>query len=296
MPAFDETAAPPNVEVLPVEDLGDPRVAEYRSMRRVARLREDRCFVAEGARVVRQLLESRLGVRSLLLDRRWLDELGPLLAARPEPRIAAYLTTRPRLEEIVGFHVHQGVMAIAEAPAPPDFSAFVAERPDALLVALEGVSNAENVGGILRTMAGLGADGLIIDRATNDPFVRRAVRVSMGAAFRIPVWRSEDLAATLTDLRAAHGLRSLALHVRGDTVPIGAADMTRPVCLVLGSEATGLGDAVVAACDACVEIPMHGGWSCLNVGTAGAIALWELHRRGGSAGSPDGEPTVDQPG
>ncbi len=143
-----------SVRVCPVEDLDDPRVAVYRSMRRVAALRDDLQFVAEGARVVRQLLESTLRVRSLLLDQRWLDEFAPLLAARPEDEIMAYLTTKPELEQIVGFHVHQGVMAVADAPQAPDLDAFLDANPQHVLVAFEGVSNAENVGGMLRTMAG----------------------------------------------------------------------------------------------------------------------------------------------
>lgn len=262
-----------------VEGLDDPRVAEYRSLRRVASLRRDRCFVAEGARVVVQLLASRLRVRSLLLDERWLEELRASLESRPETDIDVFVTTKAELQRIVGFHVHQGVMAIAEAPEPPDLLAHVRARPDALLVALAGVSNAENVGGILRTMAGFGASGLLIDAATCDPFVRRAARVSMGAAFRIPVWRSEDLPADLARLRAECGMRVLAAHLHGETVPLEEADLAGGLVVALGSEADGLPDDVTAACDLAVEIPMSGDWSCLNVGTAGAIVLWEISRR-----------------
>lgn len=267
------------MEVHAVDDLDDPRVAEYRSLRRVASLRRDRCFVAEGARVVVQLLASRLRVRSLLVDARWLEELRPALAARPEGDLVVYVTSKDQLERIVGFHVHQGVMAIAEAPTPPDLIAHARGHDDALLVALAGVSNAENVGGMLRTMAGFGATGLIVDAATCDPFVRRAARVSMGAAFRIPVWRSTDLPADLGRLRAECGMRVLAAHLHGERVTLDEADLAGPLILALGSEADGLPDDVAAACDLSVEIPMSGDWSCLNVGTAGAILLWEITRR-----------------
>jgi len=276
---------PAVVRVVELGGISDPRVAVYRSMRRVAELRDDLQFVAEGARVVRQLLESSLRIRSLLLDQRWLDEFAALLATRPEGEITAYLTTKPELEQIVGFHVHQGVMAVAEAPQPPDLDAFLDVHPQHVLVALEGVSNAENVGGMLRTMAGFGADGLLIDPATNDPFVRRAARVSMGAVFHLPVWRSEDLPATLRQVRERSGARVLALHLHGETVTLDDVDLTPPVVLVFGSEATGLSDEVVAACDASVVIPMSGGWSCLNVATSGAVALWETDRRRRASGS-----------
>lgn len=267
------------IAVHPVEGLDDPRVAVYRSLRRVARLRRDGTFVAEGARVVRKLLASPLVVRSLLLDQRWLDAFGPALEQRPETGIEVFLTSRQELERIVGFHVHQGVMALAEAPRPPDLLEFAKSVPGHVLVALTGVSSPENVGGILRTMAGFGATGLLIDSATCDPFVRRAARVSMGAAFRLPVWRVDDLPAAFASLRAACGTRVLGAHLYEPVVDLPDADLSGNLLLVLGSEADGLSDEVAAACDACVRIPMDPEWDCFNVGTAGAILLWEVARR-----------------
>jgi len=267
------------MQIHEITGLDDPRVAVYRSLRRVAALKHEGNFVAEGARVVTQLLESRLTIRSLLLDERWLAEFRTTLAQRPETELDIFLTTKPELERIVGYHVHQGVMAVAEAPTPPDLVEYVRQRGDALLVSLSGVANAENVGSILRTMAGFGADGLLIDTETCDPFVRRAARVSMGAAFRIPVWRSKDLASDMRRLRAECGVRSVAAHLHGNRVDVDRADLTGPLLVALGSEAVGLPDDVADACDIVVEIPMSGGWSCLNVHTAGAIMLWEITRR-----------------
>ncbi len=262
-----------------VAGLDDPRVAVYRSLRRVAALRADRCFVAEGARVVAQLLESRLTIRSFLVEPRWLDTLRDRIDQRAGAEIDVFVASKPELERIVGYHVHQGVMAVAEAPEPPPLLPFARDTADALFVSLSGVANAENVGGILRTMAGFGASGLLIDSATCDPFVRRAARVSMGAAFRIPVWRTPDLAGQLRTLRAECGVRSFAAHVRGERRDLDRTDLSGPLLIALGSEADGVPDDVVAACDDVVEIPMSGGWSCLNVGTAGAILLWEIVRR-----------------
>ena len=259
-------------------DLDDPRVAVYRSLRRVAALRNSGSFVAEGSRVVTQLLESRLRIRSLLLDARWLETFRSTLDKRPEPELDVFLTTKDELERIVGYHVHQGVMAVAETPVAPDMLTHVRQLDAPLLVSLSGVSNAENVGSILRTMAGFGAHGLLIDGATCDPFVRRAARVSMGAAFRIPVWRSADLVADMQLLRTECGVRSVAAHLHGERSDVDRADLSGGMLVALGSEAVGLPDDVAAACDVVVEIPMSDGWSCLNVHIAGAIMLWEITR------------------
>jgi tRNA G18 (ribose-2'-O)-methylase SpoU len=200
------------MRILPVADLDDPRVADYRSMRRFAALRRDRTFVAEGTRVLVHLLASPLRIRSLLLEPRWLEEFRPAIEARPEADIEVFVAPREEVQRIVGFQVHHGAMAVAEEPQAPDLFEFARRTKDHVLVALDGVSSAENVGAIVRSMAGLGADGLIADRATCDPYVRRAARVSMGGIFRMPVWRVDDLPATIARLRAECGTRSVAAH------------------------------------------------------------------------------------
>ncbi len=267
------------MKVTPVEGLDDPRVAEYRSLRRIAKLRRERTFVAEGVRVIRQLLTSPMRVHSALLEPQWMEEFGPALEARGDPDLEVFLTSRAEVERIVGYHVHQGAMAIAEVPEPPPLLDVARATPAHVLVAVCGVSSAENVGGILRNAAAFGASGVLLDPATCDPYVRRAARVSMGAIFRVPVWRADDMAAALRALRDGAGTRAIAAHTRGEVVDLEDADLSSGLALVLGSEATGIPDDVVAACDVVVRIPMAGDWQCLNVATCGAVFLWEIRRR-----------------
>lgn len=267
------------MKVTPVGGIDDPRVADYLSMRRFAALRQSRTFVAEGVRVIVHLLTSPLRIRSLLLEERWLEEWRTPLEARPEADLEVFLASREEIQRIVGFEVHQGAMAVAEEPHVPELFAFAKSRPNHVFVALDGVSAAENVGAVVRNMAGLGADGLLIDPVTCDPFVRRAARVSMGGIFRMPVWRVDDLPATIRRLRAECGTRSLAAHNHPPVVDLDRVDLSGNVLIALGSEATGLAPATIAACDQAVMIPMHGDWGCINVAAAGAVFLWEAGRR-----------------
>jgi len=265
--------------VVPIEGIDDPRVASYRSMRRTANLRHDETFVAEGTRVIVHLLTSPLRVRSALLEPKWLEEFRPLLEARPESDLVVYVATRDEVAKIVGFQAHQGAMALAEVPVPPDLIELARSRKGHLFVALDGVSSAENVGAILRSMAGFGADGMIVDSVTCDPWVRRSARVSMGGIFRVPVWRVDDLPATIARLRRECGTRSIAAHNHPPVTDLDRADLSGNLLIALGSEATGLSPAVIAACDERVMIPMSGDWSCINVAAAGAVFLWEAARR-----------------
>jgi tRNA G18 (ribose-2'-O)-methylase SpoU len=267
------------MKVTPVEGIDDPRVADYRSMRRFASLRMGRRFVAEGTRVIVHLLESPLRIRSLLLEPSLLEEFRPALERRQEADLEVFVTSREEVQKIVGFQVHHGAMAVADEPDAPDLYDFARATKDHVFVALDGVSAAENVGAIVRSMTGLGAHGLLVDRVTCDPFVRRAARVSMGGIFRMPVWRVDDLPATIARLRNECGTRSVAAHNHPPVEDLDRADLSGNLLIALGSEATGLSPATIAACDCSVLIPMRGDWSCINVAAAAAVFLWEVARR-----------------
>lgn len=267
------------MNVVPVDGLDDPRVAVFRSLRRIEALRKDGRFVCEGARVVRQLLRSGLPVHAVLADERWLGELREALDGRAGEAPPVYVAPKAAIESIIGYALHQGLMALASVPEPPPLLDTAARTPGHLFVALEGVSGAENVGGIVRSCAGFGATGLILDQASHDPFVRRAARVSMGAIFHLPVWKVPSLPPVLGELRVRCGTRSVAAHLYDPVEDLDRADLAGNLVVVLGSEAVGVTDEVLRACDAAVKIPMHENWGCLNVATAGAVFLWEIARR-----------------
>jgi len=100
----------------------------------------------------------------------------------------------------------------------------------------------------------------------------------MGTIFEQPVAQVENLVATLTTLRA-RGVRCLAAHPRSDAKKLSAVDLRGDCCLVFGAEGPGLTEAVLAACDEMVEIPMPSHMNSLNVASATAVFLYEATRQ-----------------
>ncbi|HXI50958.1 MAG TPA: hypothetical protein VNH84_05620, partial [Candidatus Saccharimonadales bacterium] len=131
-------------------------------MRRPVDHVQQRIFVAEGDKVVRRLLESHLTVVSALMPEKWVGELAPLLQARPE-NIPVFLAPKPLLEQLIGFSMFQGVMAVGRLPEPVPLGEVLsrAARPH-LLVALEGLTNAENLGVVVRNCVAFGVQALIV--------------------------------------------------------------------------------------------------------------------------------------
>lgn len=257
-----------------------PELAPYRTMRQYQDHRVKRIFVAEGVKVVRRLIESELEVVSVLLPEGWLGEFRPLLERRPEARLKVYLAEKKLVEQLTGFSMFQGVLAVGRMPVEPTL-AEVLERPGPrLFVAVDGLTNAENLGAVVRCCGAFGVGLLVAGETSSSPYLRRAVRSGMGMVFRLPVIETESLVATLEALRRA-GVRVVAAHPRPDLTRLSAANLAGDCCLVFGSEGYGLSDAVLAVCDEAAAIPMPSHVDSLNVSHAAAVFLYEAGRQRG---------------
>ncbi len=266
--------SPAGSGVVTVDDPGDPRVADYLHLSdTVLRLRRD-LFVAEGAPVIERAIRAGHRLHSLLLDPRMTDRLAPLAP----PGVPVYAAGRPVLHALTGFHVHRGALATFVRPplSPPDEVLAAATR----VLVLEDVNNPTNLGAILRSAAGLGMDGLLLNPGSADPLYRRSVRVSMGEALALPYARLEPWPDQLALVRA-HGFELLALTPDPAAEPLDAIDPARldRAALLLGAEGSGLSAEVFDGADRRVRIPMAGTVDSLNVAAAAAVACWVLGRR-----------------
>jgi len=231
------------------------------------------CFIAEGRILVEDLLRAaqhgRMQVVSVATTT---TAAGDLRGRLPEG--TELLTAEPAaLSELAGFPFHRGLMACAVVPPPPAVDALWAARR---LLVLPRLYDSENLGLLLRSAAALGLDGVLAGPGPGQ-WTRRTVRVSMGAVWRIPVWRTDDPWGLLAEWKR-----------RGPAAEVVAAALTpaaeavrswrpAPRCaLVLGPEDTGLDAAQLACCDRAVAIPMASGMDSLNVAAAGAILMFRM--------------------
>ena len=155
-----------------------PELRPYATMRRPAAHEAQGIFVAEGTKVVRRLLESHFAVASVVLPEKWLDDFRPLLEARPE-QINVYLADKKFLETLVGFSMFQGVLAVGKIPPAVSLDDILQKSPaPRLFVAVDALTNAENLGALVRNCVAFGVQALIIGETSSSPFLRRAVRNS----------------------------------------------------------------------------------------------------------------------
>ncbi len=263
-----------------IQTLELPELAPYRTLRQHEDHRRERIFVAEGEKVVRRLLESPLTVLSALMPEPWFRELEPLIRARPEP-VAVYTAPKKLLEQLTGFTMYQGLLAVARRPPAWTLAEALARTAaPRLWVAVEGLTSAENLGALVRNCAAFRVQALVVGETCSSPWLRRAVRASMGTIFHLPTIEPPELREALHVLREA-GVRCVAAHPHTTARTLSRAELTGDVCLVFGSEGYGLSPQILAACDAAVAVPMPPGVDSLNVASAAAVFLYEANRQRG---------------
>ena len=281
-----------------IASLDLPALAPYRTMRRQMDHRKQGIFVAEGEKVVRRLLESRFGVVSLLIPEKWLADLEPLLAKRAET-VDVYIAPKPVLEALTGFSMYQGLLAVGRIPEQISIERMIAGGVGArLLVAVDSLSNAENLGALIRNCAAFGVQGVITGETCTSAYLRRSVRSSMGTIFELPVLeladsgetsarrglagpdatRRQNLADVLKELRS-RGFRCVAAHPHTVVKSVWDGEFTADTCILFGSEGYGISQPLLDRCDDQLAIPMAPGVDSLNVAAAAAVFLYEAQRQ-----------------
>ena len=212
--------------------------------------------------------------------------LAEVVALARRAGVKVSYRTREQLTAIAGSDQHQGVVARVASAEYVDLSALLAvpvERGEpAFFLALDQVQDPRNFGALLRTAEGFGVHGVIVPKHHQVGLTDAAARAAMGAVEYLSVARETNL------VNALEALKKTGVWVYGATTGAGVqawgADLTGPLCLVLGSEGEGLRPLVAKACDVLLTIPMRGKVGSFNVAAAGAALCYEVARQRNSGG------------
>lgn len=267
-----------------VTDPDDPRIVEFLGLRdHELRRRRERAggelegvFVTEGDLVVERALRAGFRIRSLLHAA---DRTRPLPEGIPDDT-PAFAAGPYVLQRITGYQLHRGVLASFDRRPIPTPEEVLADPAVRRVVVLENVNNPTNVGLIVRAVAGLGFDAVLLDPTSCDPLYRRSSRVSMGEIFALPHCWTPPMPGGLSVVRDA-GFTTIALTPDEGATAVDTLHLhpeTR-LALVVGAEGPGLTSATLEAADERVRIPMYRGVDSLNVGVAVAIACYALGPR-----------------
>jgi len=240
-------------------------IKAWRSLHRGKGRRETGCFLAEGRRLVAEMLD-------------WPGRTVAVLhagAAEEEPELEALLA-RAAARGVRTEAVPEAIVRTLADAATPQPVLAIGEIPaygwdnvdDGAVVLLDGVQDPGNVGVLVRSALALGAAAVIGVGETADPWGPKALRASAGASFRGPVFRTD----TRDAVERLAGLRIPIWVAAADAPPLEGPP-PGPVALALGSEARGVSRPLLAAAARVVSVPLARGVESLNVASAGAILL-----------------------
>ncbi|HVW79097.1 MAG TPA: 23S rRNA (guanosine(2251)-2'-O)-methyltransferase RlmB [Alloacidobacterium sp.] len=184
---------------------------------------------------------------------------------------------RDHLDRLAKTPGHQGVVAIVRPKAMLELEDLLDGPEPRLLLALDGVEDPQNLGALLRTADGAGADGVVLTERRSAPLSPVAIKASAGAAEHVRIARVVNLSRALEQLKEQN-LWCVGLDERG-AMSYEEFDFTSNCVLVLGREGAGLHDLVKRHCDHLLRIPMAGKVASLNVSVAGAVVLYEAARQ-----------------
>ena len=254
--------------MIEIVDINDERINYYRSLKYTPKSHTDNnIFIAEGQKVVEKLLRSNLKVVSFFATKDFYDKYTFLIEKHKIPCEKQFVATKSLLKNIVGFNLHTGVMAIAEQPTLINTSEL-----DNISIALANVTDAENVGAIVRNVVAFSFNSILFDSTSTSPYLRRSVRVSMGNIFDTKVCYVHKLKDALQELKL-RGYSIVAAEVTKNSVSIDEHIFSKKSIIIFGNESNGISEEVLDVCDVIVHIPIKAGVNSINVAATSAIFL-----------------------
>jgi 23S rRNA (guanosine2251-2'-O)-methyltransferase len=241
-------------------------------------------------------VEGRQAVRELLAARRrtvqevWMMEgsdpaaiLREIQSLARANHVPVRLVTQRQIQQVQGSEAPQGVIAFAAALTEADLSDLVASGPTeasttTFLLVVDGVTDPQNLGALLRSAECAGVTGVVLPRHRSAHVTPTVTKVAAGAVEHVRIAVVPGVPGALQELQRL-GVFTVGLDERGAEPLFGLGLGDRPLALVIGAEGRGLAPLSRQRCDVLARIPLQGSIDSLNVSAAGAVAMFEVARQ-----------------
>jgi 23S rRNA (guanosine2251-2'-O)-methyltransferase len=219
--------------------------------------------------------------RILIVQGKVHPRLRQIISIAEKKRIRYDFVPHRELDQIEATVPHQGVIAFVSSTDYIDVQTLVEDaqghgRPP-LLIMLDGIQDPRNLGAIIRTADAVNADGIVIPQNRATGVTTATHKASAGGSAYVPIAQVTNLARTIEMFKTG-GIWVVGADGAAPTIYTDA-NLTVPICLVLGNEAKGLRRLVKEKCDFLVSLPMLGHISTLNVSVATGVLLYEVVRQ-----------------
>ncbi len=239
----------------------DPKeIEEFKSLKI-----SEKYIIGDSPKIVQKLIDEKIVIHKLLCSEKYFKTFK-----KSELVKIVYIQTLLKLKEITGFNLHHGVMALAEHPKLKSLEEL---KPPYLI--LNGLTSPENIGTIIRTASAFNINSIIIDKNTVSPYIRRAIRVSMGNIFFVNIHKTNNLLSTLKILKSKN-IEILSAANEHNSLNIHSENFHKNSAVIIGSEGHGIDRDILLASDKVIKIPILEKVAHINASCAASVFLSKL--------------------
>lgn len=249
-----------------INSIDDVRIKEFISLRQSNV--DDECVVVESKNVFKKLFENDIKIHKVFVTAENLDFIKEKCS---DINFPIYTATISLMKEIVGYKIHQGMIALIDKPKYISF-----EEIEGDVFVLNSLTSPENVGSIVRSCAAFNIKTLIIDEKTCSPFIRRCIRVSTGNLFNINVYKSTNLKNDLLTLQN-NDYKILSTANTDRAISLNDYIFTPKSAVIIGNEGFGVEEEIMNLSDAILKIDISEDVTSLNASIAASIILFQLN-------------------
>lgn len=250
----------------------NPKIKEVKALLTSSKERKNSgLFVAEGVRLCLDALLSGCEIQSVFCTETCAEKYGEEIASLREKCKAFYTVGNEVLKCISDTVTPQGVVCTVKIK----YNAFDLEKGKKY-VSLDTVQNPDNLGAIARTCEALGLDGMVIFGGC-DIYNPKALRASMGALFRLPVYVCQSLEEQIEKCKEM-GINVYATVPDRDAKDVTTVDFSTGAMCIIGNEGNGISKEIIEKCSDRITIKMNGRAESLNASAAASIIMWEMAR------------------
>lgn len=249
-----------------INSIDDERIKEFISLRQSNV--DDDCVVVESKNVFKKLFENNIKIHKVFIIS---EHIGFIKENCTDIDCPIYTATTALMKEIVGYKIHQGMIALIDKPKYINFEEIAGN-----VFVLNSLTSPENVGSIVRSCAAFNIKTLIIDEKTCSPFIRRCIRVSTGNIFNINIYKSTNLKNDLLDLQK-NDYQILSTANTDRAISLNDYTFTNKSAVIIGNEGFGVEEDILEMSDDILKIDISEDVTSLNASIAASIILFKLN-------------------
>ncbi len=245
-----------------------------KNLKRKKYRKSEKRFLIEGEKLIKEALSSDADLECIICSREFYEKNPAIINVIKFEKIKILFISSRNTPQISDVVTPQGIFALVKIKENEFKPSSLKKNSE--LIALDNVSDAGNLGNIIRTAYWFGIDGIIVGKDSIELYNPKVIRASMGSIFHIPIWYDIELKEELPNLKK-EGYKIIGTDTGGND-PIDKINKKMSKVIIFGNESNGISSEILNLCDYKIKIKGVKSFDSINLAVAAAIFMWEMKK------------------